>query len=374
MRRLMVCSQSEVNPSDLEFSHFLNLPPELILYIAKFLPPESSATLALSCSALYSCLNIQYLKPMQHAENRVLNAFLLLLERDKPRHILCPDCYKFHPMSSAIFYRRPNGAHANAPPLKQCQSVEIAGDLPSTIHSEFSSTVFRITMKAHRQGYSTVESLKQLGYERKNVDHEGYVEQRSARAKIHDGKLLLREQRVFMIPISQKTPLPWHGGIIICAHIQFITMMGLPRQGIRIPVSGEVHNHRNTEGIIYCAYCFTEFQVDFKSYGNAGNAMFLTRWMDIGEGIDPDDFKWKSRFWNSVGRLSSGPHFRRGSICAAFEQMPASEFKFDSVLSRQDEAELMIRSPFPWPDDITLSSMRDRQYFAVEEGRFVPFD
>ncbi|PVH71882.1 hypothetical protein DL98DRAFT_353100, partial [Cadophora sp. DSE1049] len=54
-------------------------------------------------------------------------------------------------------------------------------------------------------------------------------------------------------------------------------------------------NPRRLQGLICCDHCYTEFRVDFKSYGKAGNAMFLTRWMDLGEGRDFNDHKFRSR-------------------------------------------------------------------------------
>lgn len=152
----------------------------------------------------------------------------------------------------------------------------------------------------------------------------------------------MREQIVFMIPSSQKAPLPWHGGSGICSHIQFVTMLGgLCMYGILIPYSDEIQGYENKQGIIYCEHCYTEFQVDLKGYGRASNAMFVGRWMDIEEGRDPCDLKWRSRLGCPAGTKEKVT-FPRGSICAAFEQKPDSEFKFHSLLTAQNEKDLRI--------------------------------
>ena len=190
-------------------------------------------------------------------------------------------------------------------------------------------------MKAHRQGHDTTKLLGLLSY-RKSIDQRGFVEQRATAERIQDGSLLAREQRIFMVPSSQKIPLPWYGHINIYLHIRFSTMTCLLRYGIRVPNADEIEGYRNGQGIIYCQYCYTEFRVDFKSYGKAGNAIFITKWIDIGERRDTSDHKWRSRIgglkreypWTKV-------RFWRGSICAAFEQK--ARFKFDSLLTQRDE-------------------------------------
>ncbi|KAH8669649.1 hypothetical protein BGZ60DRAFT_407997 [Tricladium varicosporioides] len=230
-----------------------------------------------------------------------------------------------------------------------------------------------MAMKAHRQGHDTTDLISLLSYRSMNFIHSGFVEQCSATARIQDGSLLVREQRVFMIPTSQNLPLPWHGGINICPHIQFVTMLGLCKYGIQIPHSDTIEGYENKQGIIYCKHCYTEFRVDFKGYGESGNAMFITRWMDIGKGYDPNDFKWRSRIWYLAGTTRRKVTFRRGSICAAFEQKADSEFKFDSLLTLQNEKDLQTKNPWPWPKNVELSCDRVRQYFMVRHGTFVPF-
>jgi hypothetical protein len=174
-----------------------------------------------------------------------------------------------------------------------------------------------------------------------------------------------------MVPSSQKLPLPWYGSIDICLHLQFLTMLSLKKYGIQIPHADEIEGYDNRQGIIYCEYCYTEFRVDFKSYGKAGNAMFITRWVDIGEGRDPSDHKFRSRLGGLKPKTWTKVAFRRGSICAAFEQKAESGFKFDSLLTQQDEKDLCTMSPWPWPEGPEVLYDRARNYSVVRHGRFV---
>jgi hypothetical protein len=364
---------AEARTLALEASPLRKLPPELILHIASYLPPESAASLALSCHALHSCLGLQCLQPLKKAECSVLNGFLRLLDRDLPGHLLCPHCNKFHSMSSAEAHLPSRRTSLTSKPSLACWKADSGTDVKMATHFEFSSTIFRMAMKAHRQGHDTANLINLLSYGTMNFVRSGFIEQCSATVRIQDGSLLVREQRVFMIPSSQKLPLPWHGGIDICPHIQFATMLGLYKYGIQIPHSDAIEGYENRQGIIYCEHCYTEFRVDFKGYGRAGNAMFVTRWMDIGEGRDPSDFKWRSRLWYHTGTMRRKATFRRGSICAAFEQKADSEFKFDSLLTAQNVKDLRTKSPWPWPENVELSCDRVRRYFVVRHGTFVPF-
>jgi hypothetical protein len=192
--------------------------------------------------------------------------------------------------------------------------------------------------ETRRQGHDTAKLLDPLSYEKCNIVQQGFVEQRAPAVRIQGGSLLAREQRVFMVPSSHKPPLPWYGSIIIFPHIQFTTMECLLKYGIRVPYADEIRGYKNRQGIIYCQYCYTEFRVNFESYGKAGNAIFITKRIDIGEGRDISDHKWRSRAGSYKEKTWTKVTFNRGSICAAFEQN--TQFKFDSLLTRQDEKDL----------------------------------
>ena len=253
--KLLKWYEAEGRPFALEASPLRKLPLELILHIASYLPPESVASLTISCHTLYSCLEMEYLQPLKKAECSVVNRFLRLLDRDLPGHLLCLHCSKFHSMSLAKTHIPSRCSFLTCKPLLACWKVDSESDVTAAIHSEFSSTIFRMVMKAHRQGHDTTNLINHLSYGPMNFVRSGFVEQCSATVRIQDGSLLVREQRVFMIPSSQKFPLPWHRGIDICPHIQFTTMLSLYRYGIQIPHSDEIRGHKNRQGIIYCKQC-----------------------------------------------------------------------------------------------------------------------
>ncbi|KFY23970.1 hypothetical protein V491_02335 [Pseudogymnoascus sp. VKM F-3775] len=234
----------------------------------------------------------------------------------------------------------------------------------------FSSTIFRMATKAYRQGRDTTTLLNLLSYRKMDGRLWGFVELHKVEPRISQGgSLLIREQKVYLIPSLQKTPLPWYGGFGICRHIPFMEMTDLYRWGIQVPGADELINgFENTQGIIYCQYCYSEFRVDFKGYGKAGNVLFITRWIDLGDGKEADDFKRRIRLYGSERRRRVT--YQRGSIYAAFEQQNA-EFKFESTLTKQDEKELTTRC-WPWPDYANVSAKEVEIGYVVRSGRLVP--
>lgn len=316
-------------PNALEASPFRELPLELICHITSYLPLESVASLSLSCLSLYSCLKMRYLQPLKDAEYLVTNRFLRLLERDLPSHIVCPECNKLHYMPLA---ERHLASPLYAPPRKnwlKCRIADSRGHYVGGTAGGFSSTIFRMAMKAHRQGEDTTALLRLLSCRKMDDCTLGFAELYKSEARIRHGSLLVREQKVYMIPASQKTPLPWNGAFGICCHIPLMEMSDLYWYGIRVPQADEIDGYKNKQGIIYCQHCYTEFRIDFKSYGKAGNALFVTQWMDLGQGRDANDFKRRIRL-NGTGRRKKVT-YQRGSICTAFEQN--AEFAFDSPLT-----------------------------------------
>jgi hypothetical protein len=154
---------AEARPIALKSSPIGKLPHELILLIASHLPLESTASLSLSCHPLYSCIKMEYLSSLKEAEYWVINGFLRLLERDLPTHILCPHCNKLHSMDFAENHLRRRYGQLGNPWLK-CWIADLGSDVKWGIHLEFSSTIFRMAMKAHRQGRETTSLLGLLSH------------------------------------------------------------------------------------------------------------------------------------------------------------------------------------------------------------------
>jgi hypothetical protein len=81
----------------LDLSLLGRLPPELIIYTTRFLPPDAAASFALCCYSIYAILGTQYCESLQTGDQQQQRlAFLTLLERDLPQYILCYPCRILH--------------------------------------------------------------------------------------------------------------------------------------------------------------------------------------------------------------------------------------------------------------------------------------
>lgn len=359
---------SAARPNALESSPFRELPQELICLITSYLPLESVGILSLSCLPLYSCLKMKYLQSLKEAEYSVMNSFLHLLERDLPDHIVCPECNKLHYIPFAERHLASQLYLTPSNDSLRCRVADSTGHYVAGTPGGFSSTIFRMAMKTHRQGKDTTALLRLLSYKKMNNYLMGFVELYTAEARIRHDSLLMRDQKVFMVPTSQKTPLPWYGSFGICRHIPLMGMPHLYWWGIQDPQAHEIDEYENKQGIIYCPHCHTEFRIDFKSYGKAGNAVFITRWIDFGQGLDANDLKRRIRVDGFEWRTKVASE--RGSIYASFEH--DAEFTFDSVLTEQDEKDLCRKPYWTWPDHAKVSGDGARIGYVVRNGRLVP--
>lgn len=360
-------------------SPFLTLPLELIYLTTSYLPIESVACLSLCCHYLYSSLKTEYhlktesrftidnLHPPKDADSIVMNAFLRLLERDLPLHIVCPHCNKLHftPLAERHLVTE-RYSPITSQTWAKCRTRDSLGK-----HSppRFTSTIFFMVTKAYRQGRDTTELLRLLLHKQITDSKEGFVELHTSEARIRNGSLLIRDQKVFMLPASLTTPFSLFGEFGFCRHCMLHNTHDLRWCGIHVPEVDEMNDYLNKEGIIYCNYCYTELRIDFKSYGKAGNAMFVTRWMDIGEGRDVNDVKWKVRLGGGNEWLWDDAIYPRGSICASFEGR-SDDFRFDSLITEQDEMALCAKCPLIAPEDEKVLDDVEPSHM-ISDGRIV---
>jgi hypothetical protein len=206
--------------------------------------------------------------------------------------------------------------------------------------------------EAYRQGSDYSDLLDLLSLKTATHCRYGYVAQERAVAKIVDGRLLIREQKRFMIPTTQPIPFPWDASFVICRHITFWSIRHLNRYltSIRVPEWKIQTQHSDLERIVQCKYCWSEYRIDFKKFGKRGNAMYVTKWLDLGHG--PLEYKCRSHLsnadclpWRRVG-------FAAGSIYAALERRVPFDVDSDAVVSLKDRKELFKKSWLNWPDNL----------------------
>ena len=333
------------------------LPPELIVNIANFLPLESAASLSICCRSTFSAIGTQCLEALRDKPSDCYN-FLTLLESQLHSYVLCYYCEKLHSITKA--HRHVKSCYSlSSKNYLRCWTSHHELETEYFIHSDFSFTVFQMTVKYHRLGNDCSELLNLLSMKATTYLHYGYVERRAVSAKIVSGSLFLRDRRIFMIPSDRPRPVPWDLLVALCPHFRKLSTSSFDQQGdIVLPNVAQwdiPEQHRNE--LVQCKHCMTEFKISFRSFGKRGNAMFITRWLDLGQGKSALDPEWQRHVRGIEVRGRSPAEwplvfFDRGSICAAFGQDDDMVSDSETVLSSQDEQELFRTSPYSWPRNI----------------------
>lgn len=154
------------------------LPQELILNIADFLPPASRASFALTCREIRRLLGD---RAFQVGEDNVLE-LLGLLEKDGeyPQQIVCPECKCFHYPCAPykLTLRRDNMSSVNT----QHEAMSLVAAI----------------LRKNRQGLDNIGP--HLFDEQFFTSTAGVHTYRETTAKVIDGRLLLKTERLLTPP------------------------------------------------------------------------------------------------------------------------------------------------------------------------------
>lgn len=152
--------------------HFLDLPVDIVKCIADHLPPESHATLGLTCTALANTIPLDKACRRLHGNGVARGAFLELLERDvADRFYYCPECVRLHWFSRSWDLSAAVMAHSDDTPKNRSNCIYML--------SHFSSILFipwlyvRLATNRHLYGGSSGLSLSALNLP-KHVEQWGF--------------------------------------------------------------------------------------------------------------------------------------------------------------------------------------------------------
>ncbi|KAG4418654.1 hypothetical protein IFR04_008190 [Cadophora malorum] len=326
-------SKTKQNTTPLNVSPLSLLPTELILQIASFLPRDAIAALALSCQSLRLALpNSRFRLPWEDKLN-----LLILLEQDLPGHTVCRYCRKLHAIEKADLYLPTR--LMRAPYSKCCWEQMYTLITDRVFHRRFSIIVFEMAVKQDRLGRDISKLLGLLSYEARTDQMDGHIERHSVLARVIDGCLMIREQRVCFMPCSHQEPLPRNARFNICPHftLSIQTFERLSGMASRFDRSDLPDMEACPPGpdLIPCRHCHTEFRIDFRSFGDSGTGVSIITWKDLGESLLGD--KWRSLIGNDVDMVT----FDQGSIGTAFEGEDYRLFKPDWSLEPQLRKKLL---------------------------------
>ncbi|KAF8861870.1 hypothetical protein BDZ45DRAFT_671452 [Acephala macrosclerotiorum] len=339
-------------PLAFEFSPFSKLPSELLLQIVDHLPPESKVMFAICCRPHYFMFRKSILQtlweldshgashpegfesigtfPWRDFEGR--EKILFLLEKDLPDHIVCTDCGKLHVMATASRHLPSTRSSMPYNSWLPCWKKDEDQEVTQVISSEFSSTVFLMIMKAYRQHriHLAMGLLSLISSPVEHLNRGQYTRQIDGDFGIIKRSLFFRERRRFIDCDSWFDFGYDPNELIFCPHHVYPTKGSIEAQSRR--------------GILSCTSCHTDFQIDRKRYFDrlGVEALFVTRWLDLGEGRLRSDPKWIEHFVGDPDEPTRIPSKRKkGSVCKSFEGKSHKEWEFDSIITLADERALI---------------------------------
>ncbi|TGO20244.1 hypothetical protein BPAE_0319g00010 [Botrytis paeoniae] len=345
----------EIAPQTPKPKNICRLPIDVLLHLADSLPPDTAALLSISCKAMWHILGSKYVgalnKPYRAASfpvhamyRRNLNIqlyrsyrynFLQLLARDLPNHITCYPCNKLHMIGVAYSQRLL---------VKSC-AFHVDNALP-LLEGYVSFHVLQAAMKRYHQRHITLsislydETITFLSPMSQLVE--------CSRETIHishtTNSIIFRKQRILLLPANHhyssyedpdaSAPESISWDYPICPHLKWDCFYDFHAR--KLSVSEKSLTSPRFQS---CEYCMTDYHVAVQDRKEEGDALYLTRWQDLGSGESPREFNWQNAISNGTTQGQdkvSRYAYEHGSVCEAFERVPGERYKFDESMREQD--------------------------------------
>ncbi|TGO35422.1 hypothetical protein BHYA_0158g00040 [Botrytis hyacinthi] len=261
----------------------LGIPAEIIKMIAEFLPGKNAACFTLCSRSMKEVLGDRYLKAMKIPYKqfnfcpRVEITFVELLVRDLPQHFACFECDHIH---RARTIKWPNNTkdHLGCETCTRRRHNVYSLKLSSPFEIHFAQIY--LAAKQHRTGIDLGFPLE--AFQHQEVTHSRFTNVTSvlsADARFVSNELVLRSQTWDFVPRSPQD-----------RDAEILAYGGITRRVCK-------HSKRDSNGFFtraQCHYCRMHFATSQKHHGEAGTVFIITRWINLGAGLDPKDCKWQS--------------------------------------------------------------------------------
>ncbi|KAI9880202.1 MAG: hypothetical protein M1830_004788 [Pleopsidium flavum] len=294
----------------------IELPVEILQFIASLLPVSSAASLALCNHSICHAIGTQFWHALRREDqsNPKLD-FLLCLERDLRSFILCHRCLKLHRRDPV------EGPKQRYYGNRERQCVKEDGVLRNyAFDYNMKYKHVRLVMNAQRSGPShgiPLDALRHV-WSRKNSNLKVWLEPR-----IVADELLLRARSRVLMHFEREFKHVKKYILKICPHLTAHDDDNLLAHLITCRLS-HLDNRPCLfcDGLRQCRSCPTEFQVEIEDLGEAGVAVLVTAWNNLGSGRSPSDPKWRAHIYRSQNNQMRAESFQYepGSIQTAFEQ------------------------------------------------------
>jgi hypothetical protein len=333
-------------------SQFQKVPAEILCLIRDYLPAPSASMFSVCSMQMYTLIEMS---PPRNRQDKV--AVGDLLARDLPNKVACSICLRYHEIQHAKIYMANSFFKTGRGQGIPCVRDSYEGDESSYrwIGREFSAVLFKMVMKRYHQNRDATRLLKLMSPKEDAWRIYGYPRLSKTKYRIMEGSLMQRLQTVLVSPKPSRWYIYAARGcdlhLEICPHLMAIQS----NAGLRIeeyPVDPRAY-HGNLiwemswsflksldsnspgSGVRSCNFCKTGFQIDFKHYPRVGQALFFTRWKNLGAWPDSEDYLRHIKTGYPFPVIS-GP--RAGEVAALFEG--GAEYEFDSMMTAENEAQL----------------------------------
>jgi hypothetical protein len=347
----------------------IDLPVEMILSIADFLPAGDILCLSLCNHQLFAILRSLW-KPRLELGEKDWLSLLSKLERDHPQYFFCHFCLILHRFDRSKIV----GLSAPSFQRSYLRLPCFGAQKPTPVflirfHNKHDYTLYRfsflhlqLAMKQFYHGPEYGISTKALEFteiRNRKLDHVApFTTLFSIDAQIcpQPPGLCLRSQDIISIDYQHANWLALGGSLAnppamyrACVHNLHLSgpvellLVSYRARGPMIPISKT------------CTRCNTEYQLELRENGDEV-ALVITKWINLGPGISPDDPRWKVQTLSyesaSIDRLYSinNPEYIALSPRSVFASL--NETSLGALSSRN------------------LSYLKDRRYETVMQTTF----
>ncbi|QRD92355.1 F-box domain protein [Aspergillus flavus] len=302
-----------------------HLPTELVYMIANNLTSCDRVCLALCNNRLLSVLGNGFQLAL---ENEFRATLLTRLSQDLPEHIHCHVCSVLHrrkyipPPGPAFWPRRCLAKHKG---LFNPWSIPFS--IPWSSLYRFEHIHLQLAMKRHHCGPEHGISTDSLAYVEVQLLQNSITTLVSFDVQVvRASSLCLRTQTWIL---AKELPSKLVEGKWICAHISMGDHHIL--QIVRAAWDAAIKSspgRRPALDTYRCVTCGLDYEIDATTCGTAGISLIVTKWLDLGPGLDPTDVRWTRHL---IGSLSL-----RKQEMTTFNSDVRSQFERDTVFPLDD--------------------------------------
>jgi hypothetical protein len=276
------------------------LPVELVLSILDFLPADDIFCLSV-CNLRLSAILHRKIETLQRPTARDKLPILRRIERDLPNHFICHCCFLLHELDGSEDFGlcgRRSQWKCRLPCIVsgdwEKEGLQIAmHEVPARVDYKLCFIHVYLAMRRFRLGVRSGISPNALNYSQRR-EFAGLMTLFCIQAKVcrDPPGLFVRIQDIMLLGNRNN---PGKGSTIppqflrICAHV-FRWMTSTYVQSM---TAGHVIDNKVCCWKDRCEICNTHFELERRLFGG-DVVLVLTRWLDLGPGLSPDDCQWKA--------------------------------------------------------------------------------